>query len=143
MTQAKQGDTVRVHYTGMLKDGTVFDSSADREPLQFAVGSGQVIAGFDRAVIGLDEGETTVTHIPPAEAYGPHRAELVTTIDRGRLPQNVNPAVGQRLQMRQADGRSMLVRVTGVSQDSITLDANHPLAGEEPTFSIRLVEIVS
>lgn len=143
MAQAKKGDTVRVHYTGTLNDGSVFDSSADREPLEFTLGKGQVIPGFDEAVQGLEVGASTVTHIPPEQAYGPRRDNLVATFERQRLPPTLNPEVGDTLQMRHPSGQPMYVRVTSVTPDSITVDANHPLAGQELTFDIQLVEIVT
>lgn len=140
MAPVKAGDTVRVHYTGRLEDGTVFDSSENREPLEFTVGSGEVIPGFDQAVTGMEPGETKSAVIPPEQAYGPRRDELVVTVDRDRLPQGIEPRVGQRLAVQQQDGRQFQVTVTKVSDDTITLDANHQLAGEKLTFELELVD---
>lgn len=142
MIQAKIGDTVKVHYTGRLDDGTIFDSSINREPLQFTIGEGQIIPGFEQAIIGMSPGESKTTRIPMDEAYGPHRKEMVVVVSREQIPAELNPEVGQQLQVRQPDGRAMIVVVTEVSESSVTLDANHPLAGKDLTFDIQLVEIV-
>ncbi len=142
MAQAKNGDTVKVHYTGKLNDGTVFDTSTDRDPLQFTIGQGQVIPGFEQAVVGMNSGESKTTKVSADKAYGPHRKEMVLVIERSQLPVDLKPKVGQQLQSRQADGRTIRVMVTDVSESSVTLDANHPLAGKDLTFDIQLVEIV-
>jgi peptidylprolyl isomerase len=141
MTQAKNGDTVKVHYTGKLDDGTIFDSSIDREPLEFTLGEGQVIPGFEQAVIGLDLNESKTVKIPAEKAYGPHREELVAVVDRSQLPTDLKPEVGQQLQGRQPDGQTVTVMVTDISESSVTLDGNIPLAGKDLTFDIQLVEI--
>lgn len=141
MTQAKKGDTVRVHYTGKLGDGTVFDTSADRDPIQFTVGASEVIPGFEKAVIGMSPGEKKTAELPADDAYGPRRDDRVAEIGREQLPDDLDPAEGQELQLRQPNGEAIRVRVTHVSEESITLDANHPLAGEDLTFEIELVEI--
>jgi len=138
---AKDGDTVKVHYTGTLDDGSIFDTSRDREPLEFILGSGSMIAGFDRAVNGMQVGEIKTVTIPTNEAYGPHREELVLIIERDRLQEGLEPTIGQQLEMRQPDGRIITVVVTNVSDNSITVDANHALAGKDLTFEIELVEI--
>lgn len=142
MAQAKQGDTVKVHYTGKLEDGTVFDSSENREPLQFTIGEGQIIPGFEDAVIGMSEGESKTTRVPSDAAYGPHREEMVVEVDRGQFPPNLSPEVGQQLQIRQPDGQAIIVTITEISPTSATLDANHPLAGKDLTFDIELVQVV-
>jgi peptidylprolyl isomerase len=142
MTQAKQGDTVNVHYTGKLPDGTIFDTSRSRHPLQFTIGKGQVIAGFEQAMIGMKTGESRTTTIPVELAYGPRRDEMIVTVDRGQLPPGLNPLVGQRLELTQADDQTVLVTVTAVTDTNMTLDANHPLAGKELTFDLELVAIV-
>jgi len=142
MGEAKNGDTVRVHYTGKLEDGTVFDSSFERDPLQFTLGEGQVIPGFEQAVVGMNPGETRTTTVPSDQAYGPHREEMVLVADRDQLPDNFEPQVGQQLQVLQADGRAVVVKVSDVSESSVTLDANHPLAGQSLTFEIKLLDIV-
>jgi peptidylprolyl isomerase len=142
MAQAKKGDTVQLHYMGKLQDGTVFDSSRERYPLQFTIGNGQVIAGFEQAVIGMNVGESKTAHIPMEQAYGPHREDLVVTMDRSRLPPGLNPNIGQRLEITQVDDQTSLVTVVGATETSLTLDANHPLAGKELTFDIELVGIL-
>ena len=142
MAQAKIGDTVKTHYTGRLEDGTVFDTSADREPLQFTVGESQVIPGFEQAVVGMEPGESKTTEIPVDEAYGPHREEMILQVDRNHLPADLKPELDQQLHVSQPDGQKFIVRVTDVSESNVTLDANHPLAGKNLTFDIQLVEIV-
>jgi peptidylprolyl isomerase len=141
MAQAKTGDTVKVHYTGKLDDGTVFDSSADGEPLEFTLGSGSIIPGFERAVLGMNLGESKTEIIPTDDAYGPHLEEMVVVVDRQQMPVEIEPQIGQQLQLQQQDGQVLPVVITDVSDASVTLDANHPLAGEELTFDIQLVEI--
>ena len=141
MAPAKDGDTVKVHYTGKLNDGTVFDSSANRDPLEFTIGRNQVIPGFEKAVLGMNSGESVTTEVPAEQAYGPHRQELVLEVDRNDFPDDLTPEVGQQLQMSRPDGQSLVVRVTDVSESAATLDANHPLAGKDLTFDIQLVEI--
>lgn len=142
MAQAKHGDTVKVHYTGKLEDGTVFDTSIDRDPLQFTIGKGQMIPGFEQAVLGMNPGESKTIRIPTDEAYGTRREEMVMVVDRNQLPADLNPEVGQQLQNRQPDGQTIVVTVTEVSESSVTVDANHPLAGKDLTFDIQLVEVV-
>jgi peptidylprolyl isomerase len=141
MTQAKQGDTVKVHYTGKLDDGTVFDSSVERGPLEFTLGAGNVIAGFEQAVTGMNQGESKTVTIPSEEAYGPHRPEMEVQVGRKQFPPDLNPQVGQQLQVKQGDGEVLIVLVTGLTGDKVTLDANHPLAGKDLTFEIELLEV--
>jgi len=141
MAQAKTGDTVKVHYTGKMDDGTVFDTSAEREPLQFKIGEGQLIADFEQAVVGMNPGESKTVQIPSDRAYGPHHAEMVLAVDRSEFPSDMDPKVDQRLQVQQQDGHSFAVTVTDVSETKVTLDANHPLAGKDLTFDIQLTEI--
>ncbi len=143
MALAKNGDTVKVHYTGRFDDGTVFDTSADREPLQFTLGGRQVIPGFERAVVGMQMGESKTVQIPPDQGYGPHQAELVFQVGRETLPKELDPQVGQHLELQQPDGQRVMLTITEVSAATVTLDANHPLAGKELTFNVELVEIVS
>ena len=140
MTQAKKGDKVKVQYTGKLEDGTVFSSSPQEEPLQFTIGENQILPGFEEAVIGMNPGESRTVQIAPENGYGPRLEELVVVIDRERLPNQMDPALGERLQIRQTDGRTIAVTVTDVSPSTVTLDANHPLAGKDLTFDIRLLE---
>ena len=138
---ASDGDTVRVHYTGTLEDGTTFDTSVGREPLEFTLGEGKMIPGFEKAVYGLKVGKSKTVTIPAEEAYGLHRDDLVTIVEREQLPADLDPKVDQQLQMQQTDGRTAVVIVTDVSETTITVDANHPLAGKDLTFEIELVEI--
>ena len=142
MAHATTGDTVRIHYSGTLSDGTVFDSSEGRAPLEFTLGAGQVIPGFDRAVEGMEPGETQRVEIPAAEAYGPHREEMTLSVSPDQFPEEMDPALGQQLQLSQPDGQSVVVRVTEIADDAVTLDANHELAGKDLTFEITLEEIV-
>ncbi len=138
---ASDGDTVRVHYTGTLEDGTTFDTSVGGEPLEFTLGEGKMIPGFEKAVYGLQVGKSKTVTIPAEEAYGPHRDDLVVVVERDQLPPGLDPKVDQQLQMQQTDGRTAVVIVTDVSDTTITVDANHPLAGKDLTFEIELVEI--
>ena len=142
MAQAKIGDSVKVHYTGKLDDGTIFDSSVDREPLELTVGEAQVIPAFEEAIIDMGLNESKVITIPADKAYGAHDPEMVVTVDRARFPEDLQPQVGQQLQMRQEQDRVIVVTVTDVTESQVTLDANHPLAGKDLTFDIQLVEIV-
>jgi len=138
---AKDGDTVKIHYTGTLEDGTTFDTSEGREPLEFTLGEGMVIPGFEKAVYGLQVGKSKTVTIPVEEAYGPYSDDLILVVEREELPADLEPEVGQQLQMQQTDGRTVVVIITDVSEDTITIDANHPLAGKDLTFEIELVEI--
>jgi peptidylprolyl isomerase len=142
MTQAKSGDTVRIHYTGTLDDGSEFDSSAGRDPLEFSLGGGQVIPGFDSAVDGMTVGEKITVTIAADQAYGERHEQLVQDVPKSALPDEIEPAVGMQLQSRSPEGQVMNLVVTGVAEESITLDGNHPLAGQALTFAIELVEIV-
>ncbi len=141
MAQAKLGDTVKVNYTGKLQDGTVFDSSANRDPLQFALGQGQVISGFEEAVVGMAPGESKSVTIPSEQAYGPYQDELVIVVDEKQMPSDLSVEVGQQLQMRHSSGQAVPVMVTNVADSKVTLDANHPLAGKDLTFDLELVNI--
>ena len=138
---AKGGDTVKVHYTGKLEDGTIFDSSRDREPFELTIGSGDAIPGFEKSIVGMAIGDTKTITIPPEEAYGPRRDNLVMTVSKDEFPPNITPSVGQQLQMKRANGNIVNVTITDVMQDSVTFDANHPLAGKTLIFEIELVEI--
>jgi peptidylprolyl isomerase len=141
MPQAKQGDTVRVHYTGTLEDGQEFDSSRGLDPLTFTIGAGAVIQGFDDAVTGMAVGDEKRVTIPAADAYGPRRDELTVRIPRTELPPDLELEEGTQLRMEQ-DDQSLVVTVRELDDETVTLDANHPLAGESLTFDLRLVEIV-
>jgi peptidylprolyl isomerase len=142
MAKAKSGDTVKVHYTGTFDDGTVFDTSAEREPLQFTIGIGQVIAGFDQALIDMEPGDKKTVNIPADKAYGPRSEELVAEIGRDRLPADLELEIGQQLQLGLADGDQAVVMIVDVSETTVTLDANHPMAGFDLNFDLELVEIV-
>lgn len=137
-TEAKAGDTVKVDYTGKLDDGTVFDSSKGRTPLEFTVGAGQMIKGFDEAIPGMKVGETKTVKILADKAYGPYQPELVGKVPISNFPPSITPTVGQKLQL----SNGMPVKVTAVSDTEVTLDANHELAGKDLTFDITLVEII-
>jgi peptidylprolyl isomerase len=135
----KKGDKVKVEYKGTLNDGTVFDSSEGREPLEFEVGAGQVIPGFDKAVVGMEKGDTKEISIKPTEAYGEANPDLVKKMPRSALPPDINPEPGTMLAMNSSDGRQIPVKVKEVTGEEITLDMNHPLAGETLNFEIKAV----
>lgn len=141
MAKVEQGDTVHVHYTGKLEDGTVFDTSDGRDPIEFTLGEGKVIPGFEKAVEGLTVGDTTRTTLEPEEAYGLRRDELVMTVPKDDLPDGMSPSVGDQLEMQTQDGQKLPVRVTDSNDESIQIDANHPLAGRELHFDLELVKI--
>ncbi|MCJ7769426.1 MAG: FKBP-type peptidyl-prolyl cis-trans isomerase [Dehalococcoidales bacterium] len=138
---AETGDIVKVHYTGRLQDGTVFDTSVGSNPLEFTLGQGQLISGFEHAVIGMQAGESKTVTIPVDEAYGPRYDDLILEVERNELPENLDPKVGMQLQMIQLDGGIMIVTITDVSETTIKVDANHPLAGHDLIFDIELIEI--
>ncbi|MFC2010036.1 peptidylprolyl isomerase [Chloroflexota bacterium] len=138
---AQNGDTVKVHYTGTLDDGTQFDSSVGGDPLEFTLGGQQMILGFEQAVLGMKVGESKTVTIPAADAYGAYRDDLLIEVSREQLPEGMNPAVGDQLQMTQSNGVKMIVPVTGVTETTVTVDANHSLAGKDLTFEVELVEI--
>lgn len=141
MTTVGDGKTVRVHYTGKLEDGTVFDSSEGREPLEVTVGAGMVIPGFEKGITGMKSGEKKTITIGPTEAYGERREDLVATVERSQIPETITPEVGMTLQLKRTDGSVLDVLVTDLSDESITLDANHQLAGETLIFDIEVVEV--
>ena len=141
MEQAKNGDVVLVHYTGSLEDGTVFDTSREREPIRFTLGDNHIILGFEEAVIGMTPGQTKTEHIPIERAYGPRRDDMIIEIERSRLPEELEPKVGEPLQIRSQDGRTAPAIITDVGEESIKIDANHPLAGLNLVFEIELVQI--
>lgn len=142
MAEAKQGDQVRVHYTGKLKDGTVFDTSVDKEPLEFKIGEAQLIAGFQDAVVGMDPGEDKSFTLASEDAYGPYHEQLAQKVERAHLPADIELELGMRLSATDGQGNSIPVTVTELDETNVTLDANHPLAGEDLTFEITLVEIL-
>lgn len=141
MTQAKQGDNVKIHYKGTLEDGTVFDSSEGRDPLGFELGSGQVIVGFDEAVTGMSVGESKNVTIPADKAYGQRNDQLVMEVPKEQVPKDITPEVNQQLQMGGQNGEIVVVTIVDVSDETITLDANPPLAGKDLIFDIELVEV--
>jgi FKBP-type peptidyl-prolyl cis-trans isomerase SlpA len=141
MKQAKANDKVKVHYKGTLSTGEVFDSSEGREPLEFTVGAGQVIPGFDKGIEGMEIEEEKSITIPVEEGYGEVRQELIQEIPRQSLPEDIKPEVGLNLISKTPDGQEIPIVVTEVKDDAITIDANHPLAGQELTFDVKLVEI--
>ncbi|MFW5691082.1 MAG: FKBP-type peptidyl-prolyl cis-trans isomerase [Chloroflexota bacterium] len=141
MTKATQGSTVTVHYTGKLTDGTVFDTSMDREPLQFTIGAKQVIPGFESAVDGMQPGESKTVQIPADEAYGEHREDMILEVGQDQIPDDLDPKVGDQLRVTLSNGQTALVAVHAVGPESISLDANHPLAGKDLVFDIELVDV--
>ena len=141
MAQAKAGDKVKVHYTGTLNDGTVFDTSMEREPLEFTLGEGQVIPGFEEAVMGMEPGATKNITLGPDEAYGAYNEEAVTDVPRDQIPPTIEPEVGMMLEVRLESGQPAHVIITEVTEAAVTLDGNHPLAGKELSFDLSLVEI--
>jgi FKBP-type peptidyl-prolyl cis-trans isomerase 2 len=142
MAEAKDGDTVKVHYTGKFEDGTVFDSTDGRDPLEFTLGNGQLIAGFEKALIGMNPGESKTSNIPQDEAYGPRNEEMKQVVERNQLPPDLDPQVGMQLQVKTPEDQTLIVSIAEVSDTHVTLDANHPLAGKDLNFDIQLVEIV-
>lgn len=144
MAQAKSGDTVQVHYTGTLTDGTIFDSSAGRTPLEFTVGSGQVIRGFDEGIAGMNPGEKKTINIPVEDAYGPANEEMIFTLNRTDIPADIPLELGMTLNMHE-DGnpRPIPVIIRDLNDTSVTLDANHPLAGQDLIFEVELVGVKS
>lgn len=141
MAQAKKGDKVKVHYTGKLTDDTVFDSSVTRDPLEFEVGAGQMIKGFDEAVVGMQPEEKKTVTLQPDEAYGPRRDELMLTVSKKEIFKDMEVKVGQKFEIPQPDGRTVVVEVDQINDDDVVLNGNHPLAGKELVFDIQLIEI--
>jgi len=141
MSTAKDGDTVKIHYTGKLEDGTIFDSSADRDPLEFKIGGGQVIKGFESGVTGMIKDEKKTINIPVEEAYGHPRKEMIVNVPKTQFPDDIKPEKGLKLQMQQPGGQMIVATITDVLEDEVTLDANHALAGKPLVFDLELVEI--
>ena len=141
MGEAKQGDTVKVHYRGSLQDGTVFDTSRGRPPLEFTIGEGEVIPGFEAAVVGMEPGDSKTVTVEPPEGYGERSRDLMVDVERARFPADMEVEVGRQIQIQQADGSPRVATIARVDQGSVTLDVNHPLAGKDLTFDIELVEI--
>lgn len=141
MKKATNGDTVKVHYTGRLDDGTIFDSSEGKDPIQFTIGKGLLMQAFEDGVVGLIEGESTKIQVPAQDAYGLRHDKLVAKIPFEALPEGLNPEVGMRLQMRTHEDQLIVLRIVDVSENDIIVDANHELAGEDLNFEIELIEI--
>ncbi len=141
MSKVKSGDKVAIHYTGSLTDGSVFDSSEGRAPLEFTVGSGQIIPGLDKALEGMEVGDKKKVTIAPADAYGEHNPEGVLEVPRDQLPDDLPLEVGTQLEMRSPDGRAVPVTIIAVGNESVTMDANHFLAGKDLVFDFELVSI--
>jgi len=142
MAQAKVGDTVKVHYEGMLNDGSVFDSSIGGEPFEFVIGQEMVIPGFENAVVGMSEGESKSVEIPPEEGFGDYSDDLQITLERTQLPTNIDPKLGMRLEISFQEGEIRYFIVTELNEENVTLDGNHPLAGQEIVLKIELLEIM-
>ena len=141
MSVIESGSKVKVHYTGSLESGEVFDSSEGREPLEFTMGQGMLIPGFENAILGLKVGDETTTNIPSAEAYGDHNPEMVITVAKDQLPAEMEAVVGMGLQLNQPNGQPIPCVISAVEGDDVTIDTNHPLAGKDLTFKIEVVEI--
>lgn len=142
MLPAKKGDTVKVHYTGSLEDGTVFDTSRDQAPIEFTLGTGDVISGFDEAVVGMSAGDNKTVVIAPDEAYGPRHEEMVQSIPRDAIPGDIDLAPGLVLHAEAPDGKRLSFTVVKHDDEQVLIDGNHPLAGRDLTFALELVEIV-
>jgi len=142
MATAKKGDTVKVHYTGKLDTGVPFDTSEGDEPLEFEIGSGLVIPGFEEAVIGMSPGESKTVKLPPEKAYGKYREDRVITVNKKDLPEDVKPELGMTLEVCTPSGQMIPVMITDMDESTVTLDANHPLSEQTLTFDIQLLEIV-
>ncbi|WP_028322089.1 FKBP-type peptidyl-prolyl cis-trans isomerase [Desulfatiglans anilini] len=143
MTKAKNGDKAKVHYTGRLEDGTVFDSSNGREPLEFTLGEGQLIQGFEQGVLGMQVGESKTVTISPEEGYGHPKEELKVTVSKTDFPADIEPEIGQRLQLQNMQGQPIPVIISAVEGETVTLDANHPLAGKTLHFDLELMELTA
>ena len=141
MQEAKSGNQVKVHYHGRLQDGTTFDSSEGRSPLEFEVGAGQVIKGFDDGVLGMKQGDKKTIHIPVEEAYGEKSEDMIIEFPKDQFPPDMKPEVGMQLNLRGQDGRNFPVVISEIKNDAIVLDGNHPLAGKDLIFDIEMVEI--
>ena len=143
MTQAKTGDTVKIHYSGKLDDGTEFDSSAGRDPLEFKIGEGTIIPTLEESVVGMAVGDANTVNIAAEDAYGPRQDEAIQTVERSMIPDTVELTIGGQVQATAPNGQQLVLTVVEVTEASVTLDANHPLAGQDLTFSIELIEIIA
>ena len=142
MDQAKRGDTVRVHYTGRLEDGAVFDTSMERHPLRFTIGGDRIFLGVEQAVLGMRPGESKTVRVPMEDAFGSYCEDKVVTVDRDRFPEDLNLEEGQTLEITSSDGQRTVVTVTDISDSEVTLDANHPLAGKDLILDVQLIDIL-
>ena len=142
MTQAKTGDKVKVHFEGCLVDGTVFGSTMDEEPFEFTIGEKNMLPGFENAVVGMQKGDIKTITLSPEDAYGPHKKELVSAMEKSGFPKELQLEVGKRLRVRTQDGKYTMVTIKDFTEDSIVLDENDPLAGKTLTFKIELVDII-
>ena len=142
MTKAKTGDMVKVHFEGYLEDGSVFGSTMDDEPFEFTIGEKNMLPGFENAVIGMQKGDIRTITLPPEKAYGSHKKELVSVMERSGFPEEIHLEVGKRLRVRTQDGKYTIVTIKDFTEDSLVIDGNDPLAGKTLTFKIELVEIV-
>ena len=142
MTKAKTGDRVKVHFEGYLEEGTVFGSTMDDEPFEFTIGEKNMLPGFENAVVGMQKGDTKTITLPPEEAYGSHKKELVSVMEKSGFPQEIHLEVGKRLRVRTQDGKYTIVTIKDVTEDNIVLDENDPLAGKTLTFKIKLIDII-
>ena len=141
MSQAKNGDTVKVHFTGRLENGEVFSKSEVESPIEVTLGNGELLSGFERGIVGMEDGEKKTITVPPEEAYGPKQEDLMVEINKSKLPEHVTPAIGKGLRIRQSDGEDIRVIIADMTEDTVTLDGNHPLAGVTLLFDLELVEI--
>ena len=142
MTQAKNGSKVKVHYTGKTEEGQIFDTSTDKNPLEFKLGEGTIIEGFEEGLIGMKAGEKKTVKIPPEKAYGPYFKEGITKVPKSQFPPNFKLERGQQFQVKQQDGQDVVVTVVDFAGDSVTIDANHPLAGKVLTFELEVLEVL-
>jgi len=143
MTQAKSGDIVKIQYTGRLDDNSVFETSVDRDPIQLTIGKGRTIPALEESIIGMERGESKTVEISAGQAYGVYHQELVHKVSRKVLPADMEPKIGQRLKATSMDGRAFSVTIRDISEKTVTMDANHPLAGKDLTYDIELVAILS
>ena len=141
MSQAKNGDTVKVHFTGRLENGEVFSKAKEDEPFEFTLGSGELIPGFDKGIVGMQVGQIKTITVPPEEAFGERHEDLVVDVNRTHIPEHITPVIGQQLRIRRRSGDLLKVTIADVDEDTVTLDANHPLAGNTLFFEVKLVGI--
>ncbi len=142
MAKAKIGDKVKVHFTGSLEDGSIFGSTVDEEPFEFTIGEKNMLPGFESEVIGMQKGDTKTIKLPPEDAYGDYKKELVHVMDRSGFPKDINLGIGNRLRVRTQDGKYAIVTIKDFTEDNIVIDGNDPLAGKTLTFKIELVDIL-